>query len=187
MNYVPGRVCPFHLIKLGKQTDTRRVSSGHSTVTATLASSAAQQDAAAIGKKWSLLSSPRIGHTALHLFQRHLLHCKYIHSFIRLLKPTGYVMNQHSTTVRSAHTVLMCFVFVWEQTAICATDSINWLIFITEMKSVYCAVRNGSLNKAVCCIYLRTNSDLCHLQHKLIGIYNRDVKCLLRCTNWVFK
>ena len=25
----------------------------------------------------------------------------------------------------------------------------------------------------VFCIYLRTNSDLCHLQHKLIGFYNR--------------
>jgi hypothetical protein len=36
-------------------------------------------------------------------------------------------------------------------------------------------------------IYLRTNSDLCHLQHKLIGFYNRDEKCLLRGTNWVFK
>ena len=37
------------------------------------------------------------------------------------------------------------------------------------------------------CIYLRTNSDLCHLYHKLIGFYNRDEKCLLRGTNWVFK
>ena len=36
-------------------------------------------------------------------------------------------------------------------------------------------------------IYLRTNSDLCHLQHKLIGFYNRDEKCLLRGTDWVFK
>jgi hypothetical protein len=35
--------------------------------------------------------------------------------------------------------------------------------------------------------YLRTNSDLCHLQHKLIGFYNRDEKCLLRGTYWVFK
>ena len=35
-------------------------------------------------------------------------------------------------------------------------------------------------------IYLRTNSDLCHLQHKLIGFYNRDEKCLLRGTDWVF-
>ena len=39
----------------------------------------------------------------------------------------------------------------------------------------------------VFCIYLRTNSDLCHLQHKLIGFYNRDGKCLLRGTNGVFK
>ena len=44
----------------------------------------------------------------------------------------------------------MCFVFIWLQTATCATYSINWLVFITEMKSVYSAVRTGSLNKAVC-------------------------------------
>ena len=37
------------------------------------------------------------------------------------------------------------------------------------------------------CIYLRTNSDLCHLQHKLIGFYNRDEKCLQRGTDWVIK
>ena len=39
----------------------------------------------------------------------------------------------------------------------------------------------------VFCIYLRTNSDLCHLQHKLIGFCNRDEKCLQRGTDWVFK
>ena len=38
----------------------------------------------------------------------------------------------------------------------------------------------------VFCIYLRTNSGLCHLQHKLIGFYNRDEKCLQRGTDWVF-
>ena len=37
------------------------------------------------------------------------------------------------------------------------------------------------------CIYLRTNSELCHLQHKLIGFYNRDEKCLQRGTDWVFE
>jgi len=42
------------------------------------------------------------------------------------------------------------------------------------MKSVYSAVRTGSLNKAV-------------LQHKLIGFYNRDEKRLQRGTDWVFK
>ena len=80
----------------------------------------------------------------------------------------------------------MCFVFMWEQTATCANYVINWLVFITEMKSVYCAERTGSLSKAVCCIYLRTNSNLCHLQHKLNGFYNRD-KCSLCSMNWVFK
>ena len=49
----------------------------------------------------------------------------------------------------------MCFVFIWEQTATCATYSINWLVFMTEMKSVYCAVRTGSLNKAVCASSLK--------------------------------
>ena len=61
---------------------------------------------------------------------------------------------EHSTTVRSAHTVFMCFVFIWEQTATCATYSLKWLVFITEMKSVYSAVRTGSLNKAVCALSL---------------------------------
>ena len=39
----------------------------------------------------------------------------------------------------------------------------------------------------VFCIYLRTNSDLCHLQHKLIVFYNPDEKCLQRGTDWGFK
>jgi hypothetical protein len=37
------------------------------------------------------------------------------------------------------------------------------------------------------CIYLTINSDLCHLQHLLIGFYNRDEKCLQRGTDWVLK
>ena len=86
----------------------------------------------------------------------HTLHT-FWHSILllhfNLLEPTGHVMHHQflrSTTVRSAHTVFMCFVFIWEQTATCATCSINWLVFITEMKSAYSAVRTGSLNKAVC-------------------------------------
>jgi hypothetical protein len=38
----------------------------------------------------------------------------------------------------------------------------------------------------VFCIYLRTNSYSYHLHHKLTGFYNRDEKCLLRDTDWVF-
>jgi hypothetical protein len=31
------------------------------------------------------------------------------------------------------------------------------------------------------------NNDLCHLQHKLVGFYNRDEKCLQRGTDWCCK
>jgi len=74
--------------------------------------------------------------------------------FINHLKSTGYVMH-HQFDIQQLYALptlylFMCFVFIWEQTAICATYSINWLVFITDMKSVYSAVRTGSLNKAVC-------------------------------------
>jgi len=70
-------------------------------------------------------------------------------SVIKQLKSTGHVMHQHVLTSRNftfCHTEFVCFVFIWEQTATCATYSINWLVFITEIKSVYCTVRTGSLN-----------------------------------------
>ena len=41
------------------------------------------------------------------------------------------------------HSVFMCFVWIWEQTAIISLYSINWLVFITETECVYCAVRTG--------------------------------------------
>ena len=70
-------------------------------------------------------------------------------NIFNLLNPTGHVMHQHFNIQQLyvlPHTVFMCFVFIWEQTATCAT-----------------------------------------VQHKLIGFYNRDEKCLNRGTNWVFK
>jgi len=71
---------------------------------------------------------------------------------INLSKPTGYVMQQQFNIQQlyALPTLFMCFVFIWEQTATCATYTTNWLVFITQMKSVYSAVRTGSLNKAVC-------------------------------------
>ena len=72
---------------------------------------------------------------------------------LNVLKPTGHVMHQQFNIQQLyalPHTVFMCFVFISEQTATCATYSINWLVFITEMESVYSAVRTGAWNKAVC-------------------------------------
>ena len=39
----------------------------------------------------------------------------------------------------------------------------------------------------LCVLYLSENKQRLVPLHKLIGFYNRDEKCLLRGTNWVFK
>jgi hypothetical protein len=44
----------------------------------------------------------------------------------------------------------VCFVWISEHTAIISLYSINWMVFITEMERVYCAVRTGSLNATFC-------------------------------------
>jgi hypothetical protein len=44
----------------------------------------------------------------------------------------------------AVRTPYLCVLYLPEKN--CATYSINWLVFITEMKSVYSAVRIGSLN-----------------------------------------
>ena len=51
---------------------------------------------------------------------------------------------RHSTFC--PHSVFMCSVRISEQTAIIPLYSINWLVFITELERVHCAVRTGSLN-----------------------------------------
>jgi len=94
---------------------------------------------------------------------------------------------------------IMGFEWLSEQTAIISLYSINWLVFITEMQCVYCAVQKDSLLKSevsfrlhysvvtiytaifstnglhfVHTVYLRVpyssyNSDYYCLQHQLIG------------------
>ena len=39
------------------------------------------------------------------------------------------------------HSLFMCFVWIWEQTAIISLYSINWLVFVTQTGCDYCAVR----------------------------------------------
>jgi len=77
---------------------------------------------------------------------------------INLLRTAGYVM-QHQFNIQQLYalpTLHLCVLYLSENKerlvplATCAPYSINWLVFITEMKSVYCAVQTGSLNKAVC-------------------------------------
>jgi hypothetical protein len=64
---------------------------------------------------------------------------------------TGSLYTASSTFSNSTfcpHNVFMCFVWIWEQTAIISLYSINWLAFITDTECVYCAVRTGSLYTA---------------------------------------
>ena len=44
------------------------------------------------------------------------------------------------------HSAFMCFMWISEQTAIISLYSINWLVFMTQIQCVYCAVRTGYLN-----------------------------------------
>jgi len=111
-----------------------------------------------------------------HVFRSQRVHCLLLNSgfftqeqleaqtlvvffnIINLLKPTGYVTH-HQFNIQEFYalpTLYLWSVFIWEQTATCATYSINWSVFITEMKSVYSAVRTGSLNIAVCASSLKS-------------------------------
>jgi hypothetical protein len=49
----------------------------------------------------------------------------------------------------------MCFVFILQQTPTFALYNINWFVFLTEMKSVYCAVRTESLDETVSALSLK--------------------------------
>ena len=67
----------------------------------------------------------------------------------KLLKPTGHVMHQQFNRLKPTGYVMH--------------QQFNIQQFTFCPQCIY-----------VFCIYLRTNSELCHLQHKLIGFYNRD-------------
>jgi hypothetical protein len=76
-------------------------------------------------------------------------------------KLIGFYNRDEKCLQRGADWVFKCFVFIWEQTATCATYSISWLVFITEMKSANSAVRTGPLNIAV---WLRDSLNIFKIQ-----------------------
>jgi hypothetical protein len=60
----------------------------------------------------------------------------------------------------------MCFVWISEQTAIISLYSINWLVFMTETESVYCAVRAETLRAIQIRSVLLLTSRCNHCQRK---------------------
>jgi len=100
------------------------------------------------------------------------------------------------------HSVFMCFVWIWEQTAIISLYSINWLVFITETECVYCAVRTGSLYTAsltfsnstfcphsvfMCFVWISEQTAIISLYSINWLVFITEMKCLLRGTTWAFK
>ena len=69
---------------------------------------------------------------------------------VLVFNPLGWLCtNRFNTqcTLWPLCCVLTCFVRISDHTAIISLYSINWLVFITETESVYCAVQTG-------CVYL---------------------------------
>ena len=70
------------------------------------------------------------------------------------------------------HSVFMCFVWIWEQTAIISLYNINWLVFITETDGVYCAVRTGSSYIILCSAHTVYLFLWISEQTAIISLYN---------------
>ena len=142
----------------------------------------------------SNLSTQSMGITTrnrnLHLFSLNLSGNKVVFYYINLSKPTGHVMHQEFNLLKPTDYVMHQQFNILKLIGYVIHQQVNLLkppghvmhqLFIIQQLTLcpHCIY--------VFCIYLRSNSDLCHLQHKLIGFYNRDEKCLLSGTNWVFK
>jgi hypothetical protein len=77
----------------------------------------------------------------------------FLCSVLSMLKPSrsfAYLRVKHSVTLRAAYRIHL-YVFrtcfgTHRDFRLC---SVNWLVFITETESVYCAVRTGCVDKTV--------------------------------------
>ena len=73
----------------------------------------------------------------------------------------------------------MCFVWIWEQTAIISLYSINWLVFITETESFYCAVRTGSLYiiQVMCFMWISEQTAIISLYNINWLVFTTETEC----------
>ena len=129
-------------------------------------------------------------HTHTHIYI-------YIHTHIHTYTHT------HTHELREQIMTLLCEIYLYTARSFCILLSLYHknvhlcLVLLCPFKAYWLRDAPTSLtfiNCTLClhcicvfCIYLRTNSDLCHSQIKLIGFHNRDEKCLQRGTDWVFK
>jgi len=76
--------------------------------------------------------------------------------------------------------VFMCFVWIWEQTAITSLYSINWLVCITETQSVHCAVRTGSLCiiQVMCFVWIWEQTAIISLYNINWLVFITEMECI---------
>ena len=81
----------------------------------------------------------------------------------------------------------MCFVWIWEQTAIISLYSINWLVCITETECVYCAVRTGYLNViwVICFIWIWEQTAIISLYSINWLVCMTETECVY-CAVWTY-
>ena len=83
---------------------------------------------------------------------------------INISKRTGNMVQVWQSSINSTfypHCIYVLYLSENKQRLV-SLNTINWFVFITEMKSVYGAVRTGSLNKAVCASSLKLTGYVMH-------------------------
>jgi hypothetical protein len=82
--------------------------------------------------------------------------------------------------LRGTDWVYLCFVLVWEQTAIISLYNINWLVFITEAE---CLLR-GTDWVFVCFVWIWEQTAIISLYNINWLVFITETECLLRGTDW---
>jgi len=78
--------------------------------------------------------------------------------------------NIHKFCIQSTM-YLRVLLWIWEQTAIISLYIINLPVFITKAENVYCAVRIGSWNKAVCASSVKPTGHVMYHQFNIQELY----------------
>jgi hypothetical protein len=88
------------------------------------------------------------------------------------------------------HIVCVCFVWVWEQTAIISLYSIDWLVFITEIECVYCVVRSTFYQHSVfmCFAWIWEQTAIISLYNINWLVFITEIECVycaVRSTSYI--
>jgi predicted GNAT family N-acyltransferase len=99
--------------------------------------------------------------------------------------PPGLTFNNSNFC---PHSVLMCFVWMWEQTANISLYSINWLVFVTETDCDYWAVRSAhTQHLCVAWIWEQTAIISLYSINWLVFITEKEcVYCAVRSAHTVY-